>query len=292
MANSWGSKTDLAWKRDAYYEIGDLATFGGILYQAVSAGLNKPLTSSSWRRAGRGGWLTVTNDGYTILDGDGVEYVRASTGAADRTFVMPTLADNQGREIDFEKTDSGAGDLIMDGEGSEVFLYPPGGTSTTFLVERQYQHCKVRGVTEGWLVISEVVQLATSAYHKWQWTSSLTVANTASTWKDISGDLTINGKAGERWHIYGSPWYQVPNSGFNHMRIASVSGCTVEVDGQSSYQTVGMFLPFHAVILLTADQAVFKIQGWSSNSGGNHIIVAGAGGSANAPFDLIAERMG
>jgi hypothetical protein len=62
---------------------------------------------------------TVTSANYTILDNDGFELIEVSTGASDRTIILPTLADNLGRVIQIIKTDSGAGKVILDGEGSE-----------------------------------------------------------------------------------------------------------------------------------------------------------------------------
>src|SRR5512146_1497690 len=62
---------------------------------------------------------TVTNANDTVLDNDGYEVWRFSTGASDRTLTLPTAAANAGREIELRKTDSGAGKAILDGEGTE-----------------------------------------------------------------------------------------------------------------------------------------------------------------------------
>ena len=62
----------------------------------------------------------VSSADYTITDTDGYTEIWVSTGASDRTITLPTLADNQGRKIKVIKTDSGVGDVIVDGEGSET----------------------------------------------------------------------------------------------------------------------------------------------------------------------------
>jgi len=95
--------------------------------------------------------------GATILDDDGIETVRCSTGASDQTFVLPTLADNLGRRIRFVKTDSGAGEVVLDGEGSETILWP-GGSGTTVRVGRQWQSTEVEASADGWQIIRGVVQ--------------------------------------------------------------------------------------------------------------------------------------
>lgn len=63
---------------------------------------------------------TVSSADYTVLDSDGYKRILVSTGATDRTITLPTAADNEGREITIIKTDSGAGNLIVDGEGAEL----------------------------------------------------------------------------------------------------------------------------------------------------------------------------
>lgn len=63
---------------------------------------------------------TVSSANYTITDTDGYDVILVSTGSSDRTITLPTAADNTGRIIRFKKTDSGTGNVILDGEGSET----------------------------------------------------------------------------------------------------------------------------------------------------------------------------
>ena len=90
----------------------------------------------------------VTDANYTILDGDGYSDIDVSTGVSDRTITLPTLAANQGRVIFITKTDSGAGDVIVDGEGAEIFL----DGSTTITMTTQGDTLAVKGSALGWKV--------------------------------------------------------------------------------------------------------------------------------------------
>ena len=94
---------------------------------------------------------------YTILDWENDRTYEITTGAADKTLTLPTLADNQGKKITGMKTDSGVGELVLDGEGGEVFLFQ-GATYTTIRVGKQYQHVTVEATSAGWLITDGVVQ--------------------------------------------------------------------------------------------------------------------------------------
>jgi hypothetical protein len=69
---------------------------------------------------GQTGVYTSTDESYTVLDGDGYKTILVSTGASNRTPVLPTAADNAGREITFKKIDTGAGYVVIEGEGAET----------------------------------------------------------------------------------------------------------------------------------------------------------------------------
>lgn len=62
---------------------------------------------------------TVSSANYPVLDSDGYSHILVTTGASDRTITLPTAADNSGRELFIKKVDSGAGEVIVDGEGAE-----------------------------------------------------------------------------------------------------------------------------------------------------------------------------
>lgn len=70
---------------------------------------------------------------YTLLDSDG-DYTEVDPGAADKTITLPTAADNDGRTITVRHIGTGAGGVILDGEGDEevngapTFTLPDGGS--------------------------------------------------------------------------------------------------------------------------------------------------------------------
>lgn len=91
---------------------------------------------------------TLSSAGYTILDTDGYDTVLVSTGASDRTIVLPAAATNTGRNITVKKTDNGAGKVIVDGASAETI----DGSTTT---ELNSQYVFVQLVCDGtsWSII-------------------------------------------------------------------------------------------------------------------------------------------
>lgn len=63
---------------------------------------------------------SVASANYTVLDDDGYAVINVTTGASDRTITLPTAAANTNRTIRIRKVDTGAGKLIVDGEGAEL----------------------------------------------------------------------------------------------------------------------------------------------------------------------------
>ncbi len=105
------------------------------------------------------GYLELSAD-HTILDWENYRTYGMKTGVADKTITLPTLADNIGKIKTAEKIDSEVGEVVLDGEGAEVFLFQ-GATYTTIRVGRQYQHVTVEATPAGWLIIDGVVQSVT-----------------------------------------------------------------------------------------------------------------------------------
>ncbi len=81
---------------------------------------------------------------YTILDDD-ANVFEVTTGASDRTLMLPTLADNTDRVIEIHKVDAGAGLVIIDGEGAETI-----DGVTTIDLDSQYDYARVRAGTASW----------------------------------------------------------------------------------------------------------------------------------------------
>lgn len=84
----------------------------------------------------------------TITDDDGIEVVEVTTGAADRTLVLPTAADNTTRKITFIKADAGVGRVIIDGEGGELI-----NAGLTQVIAAQYNTLTVQCNGTGWFIV-------------------------------------------------------------------------------------------------------------------------------------------
>ncbi|MBE3088023.1 MAG: hypothetical protein IMZ71_02755 [Chloroflexi bacterium] len=95
---------------------------------------------------------------YTMLDVKGCELVKVTTAAALITVTLPTLADNQGsRVIVVKDKDSGVGEVMVDGEGAELLMYP-GFTAAVGYVGLAGQSVEFVGMADGWQHVSGVVQ--------------------------------------------------------------------------------------------------------------------------------------
>lgn len=66
------------------------------------------------------GTATAKSADYTITDTDAIRTVLMTTAGTNRTVTLPTAADNTNRIITVKKVDSGAGYVIIDGEGTET----------------------------------------------------------------------------------------------------------------------------------------------------------------------------
>lgn len=95
---------------------------------------------------------------YTILDNDQFGTFLLTTGASDRTITLPTAADNTNRKIVFKKVDSGAGDVIIDGEGAETI---DGAATLTIANQNDFAELQCNG--SSWRVIGYGPNLAFNA---------------------------------------------------------------------------------------------------------------------------------
>jgi hypothetical protein len=102
-------------------------------------------------------YKAVSSDNYTVLDDDGYSFIGFSTGSSERTVTLPTLNDNLGRRLRIAKTDTGAGEVKIDGEGSELLLYP-GGSALVLYLGIVNQYVDVEVTPSGWLLTGGVIQ--------------------------------------------------------------------------------------------------------------------------------------
>lgn len=76
---------------------------------------------------------SVSSANYVILTADGFDTILVSTGASDRTITLPAASSNAGRTLRFQKTDSGAGHVIVTRAGSDTI-----DANTTRVLVNQY----------------------------------------------------------------------------------------------------------------------------------------------------------
>ncbi len=110
--------------------------------------------------------ITTVSSNLTITDDDGVEIVKANTGAPDLTVTLPTAADNPGRKIKVIKNDTGSGKVIVDGEGAETI----NGTAT-FNLESQYNYLDLLCDGSGWIILSVKASYDTGWINRSDWTN-------------------------------------------------------------------------------------------------------------------------
>lgn len=95
-----------------------------------------------------GGTYDLASANYTILDTDGYRYILVTTGSSDRTVTLPTVADNEDRVITIVKIDSGAGQVIVDGEGAETI-----DGEANYTISDQYGSVTVKSNGSAWYKI-------------------------------------------------------------------------------------------------------------------------------------------
>jgi hypothetical protein len=93
-------------------------------------------------------YSAALSDSYTVTDSDGYSVLLVTTGVSDRTITLPTAADNSGRVLSIKKVDSGAGKVIIDGEGAETI----DGATTVTLIAR-YESITITCNGTAWFII-------------------------------------------------------------------------------------------------------------------------------------------
>lgn len=119
------------------------------------------------------GVLATSSATTTITDTDGYGLIIVDATAGDRTVVLPTLADNQFREITVLKADTSSNWVYTNAEGTETIL----GNSTDgfFGSNVQYKSMTFVATSSTWIV---------KGYQMANYAGALTVSN-------ITGDSTV-----------------------------------------------------------------------------------------------------
>jgi len=143
-----------------------------------------------WQASYKASIISSTN--YTVLDNDFFTHFIVSCAASDRTITLPTVADNKGRILSFCKSDSGVGEIVIDGEGSETI-----NGFTTVRVGLQYQEVTVISTGTEWMILSGPLQ-------------PVALEPSLGTWHDIASPAS-------GWHIsgygLGAAWYTITSTG-------------------------------------------------------------------------------
>jgi hypothetical protein len=98
--------------------------------------------------------LSSSDSPYTIKPTETETDFLITTGASDFTLNWPSLSSSKYRRITVWKIDSGAGEIVNDGEGSETF----NGLWTTCRVGLQWQHTTYMGMASTWMWLDGVKQ--------------------------------------------------------------------------------------------------------------------------------------
>ena len=96
--------------------------------------------------------IYTTATGYTSLDDDKYGTIIYSGTSGDQTHDLPTLADNQGREITIINDDATPDTITVDGEGSEAI-----DDMTTIDLAKQGDFITVKALPTKWKIINEKI---------------------------------------------------------------------------------------------------------------------------------------
>jgi len=112
-------------------------------------------SSLVWSRA-----KVVSSANYALTTTDGVSKLDVSTGASSRTMDFSALvtAGQIGRKVDVRKTDSGAGEVILDAGSGKTVYYSGGSASRYAYVGLYNQHTEVEVLSDGLRIVNGVVQ--------------------------------------------------------------------------------------------------------------------------------------
>lgn len=147
-------------------------------------GLHIVAASTEWKviSGNRSFLKEVASDDYAVPDIVDEINILVTTGASARTMTLPTLADNQGKIARIKKVDSGAGTVIVDGEGAETI-----DGATTITLHAENEMVVLVATSTGW----EIVEYHTTHEVKVTDTGARSQATpTQSTWYN-PGSLSI-----------------------------------------------------------------------------------------------------
>ena len=225
------------------------------LIDAASDGKIYARKNAAWAEISSGTpTITEKNANYVMGDVVGTEIVKVTTAGALIIVTLPTLVDNQGsRVIVLKDKDSGVGEVLTDGEGAEILVFP-GGSATGLYLGLAGQYHALIGMVDGWHCIGGSVQRVasqpclgklyptTGVETAWEYSNT---APTASTFYTVTFTkcpagatgvvcfVRIMGVAGSpdsmRWRPYGSA--DTYANSFHRKIVEVASGLDAPTDG-------------------------------------------------------------
>lgn len=151
--NSSGSLTGVDSATRSFIEISRLADYSA----GAPVGFGKATSENlglvtSFAPTVKSSINSISSANYTVLDDDGYDTILVTTGASDRTITLPTAADNDGRILTVKKVDSGAGGVIIDGEGAETI-----DNFATITLESRFESIVLKCDGSEWFIVSHPI---------------------------------------------------------------------------------------------------------------------------------------
>jgi len=205
----------------------------------------------------------VKNVNYTILDGDGFTHIVSTDTSSDRTYTLPTLADNQDREICFQNDSTNKGKIILDGEGAEQLGY-----NNDIDLDFKRAFICVLGTSARWAIFAQNLTAPVKEYGL-----TITGTNWSTTEANHLPFRTINSSGNQTWWTH------------------------IVVQGSVSAATAGISLTITELTFPANPRCSFavymngntQVKGFGSGVGGFVSLEAGAGLGLNWYFTATCE---
>lgn len=164
---------------------------------------------------------------YTVLDTDGFSTIFVTTAGTNRTITLPLAANNAGRTLYIKKVDSGTGQVIVDGNGTETI-----DGNLTFTLFLQFDSVTVECDGTAWYVITNAFSRKIQSY-------SLTVSG-------LGAGSTVGASTLAYWYRDGQTmvmWGNItkdatPGSGTASVTFLMPTGYTINAAGLPTTGTI------------------------------------------------------